>query len=72
VCRGPARHPRHTAALQAVRFIPPSVMERAEYAADHFPIRLQDNWRAALVVLLVGADTRASGSQVSAALTQAW
>ena len=44
------------AAPQAVRFIPAPVMERAEYAADHFPIRLQDNWRAALVVLLVGAD----------------
>jgi hypothetical protein len=41
------------AGVQAVRFIPPSVMERAEYAADHIPIRLQDNWKAALVVLLV-------------------
>jgi hypothetical protein len=51
--------------LQAVRFIPPSVMERAEYAADHCPIRLQDNWRAALVVLLVGGDMRATFSQPS-------
>ena len=60
---GPACHLRHTAALQAVRFIPAPVMERAEYAADHFPIRLQDNWRAALVVLVVGADICASISR---------
>lgn len=53
---------------QAVRFIPPSVMERAEYAADHFPIRLQDNWRAALVVLLVSADAHAGCKQGFAAL----
>lgn len=43
-------------------------MERAEYAADHFPIRLQDNWRAALVVLLVGAAVHADGSRVPAIL----
>lgn len=35
----------------AVKFIPPSVMERAEMAAATQPIRLRDNYQAAVIVL---------------------